>query len=74
MFSSGMAGSSVRDINVRFRMYAFFTVALFALGTVLYWRGALFVSTDYVELPQHDKKVKQATTGKLKVPSYLLEN
>lgn len=55
MFSSGMAGSGVKDINMRFRMYTVVTVALFAFGAVLYWRGQLFVSSDYVEFPSHAK-------------------
>lgn len=54
MFSSGMSGSGIKDVNVRFRMYTLVTVALFAFGTLLYWRGQLFVSSDYVDLPQHD--------------------
>ncbi len=60
MFSSGMAGSLVHDANPRFRMYLIVTIAIFALGSVLFWRAQLFVSADYVELPDHGKTVKKA--------------
>ncbi|MBP9686865.1 MAG: hypothetical protein KBD66_03645 [Candidatus Doudnabacteria bacterium] len=63
MFSSGMSGAGVKDVNVRFRMYTIVTVALFAFGTLLYWRGQLFVSSDYVELPQHDRQSVKVLAG-----------
>lgn len=63
MFSAGMTGSGVKDINARFRMYTIVTVALFAFGSLLYWRGQLFVANDYVELPQHDSQQVKVLAG-----------
>lgn len=53
MFSNDIAGSGIHDASPRFRMYAIVTVAIFALGSVLFWRTQLFVASDYVELPMH---------------------
>lgn len=58
MFSEGLTGSLIHDANPRFRMYLVVVVGIFALGSVLFWRAQLFVSADYVELPDHGKTVK----------------
>lgn len=50
----------MHNANPRFRMYAVAIMAIFALGSVLFWRAQLFVSTDYVELPDHSKTIKKA--------------
>lgn len=60
LFGSDLTGSAIRDVNVRFRMYFVFTVGIFALGSVLFWRAQLFVASDYVEMPQHIVRSKQA--------------
>lgn len=61
MFSQGLAGSGIHDVNVRFRMYLVVTVALFAFGSVLFWRAQLFMASEYVEMPQHGKVLKSVS-------------
>lgn len=51
-----LAGYGVHDTDARFRMYAIVFVGIIALGSVLYWRGQLMLSSDYVELPIHEIK------------------
>ncbi len=69
MFSEGIAGSGLTDVNVRFRMYLFVTMGIFAFGSVMYWRAQLFISAEYVEFPVHKvtqvddaSNVKEETT------------
>lgn len=60
MFNEGLTGTSIHNANPRFRMYAVVIMTIFALGSILFWRAQLFVSTEYVELPNHGKTVKKA--------------
>lgn len=53
MFNEGIAGSGLQDVNVRFRMYLFVTMGIFAFGSVMFWRAQLFIASDYVEFPEH---------------------
>jgi hypothetical protein len=70
MFYDGLTGSGVQDVNVRFRMYLVITVAIFALGSLLYWRSQNLIAAEYVELPDHAQKVqrqKQKVTDRFKI-------
>lgn len=60
MFSDNIAGSGIHDASPRFRMYLVVTVAIGALGSVLFWRSQLLVASDYVDLPDHNKVLHQA--------------
>lgn len=55
LFSSGITGWGVYDVNVRFRIYLFFTLGIFAFASLMYWRLALFSTVEYVEIPIHNK-------------------
>lgn len=71
---SYLAGSAVSDINVRFRLYSFVFIGLIAFGSILYWRANLLLSSEYVELPDHNKFVKSKTLSKgLKVETTSIE-
>lgn len=62
MFSDGLTGSGIHDPSVRFRMYLIFTVAIFAFGSVMYWRSQALLASEFVEFPNH-KPTKQAQAG-----------
>lgn len=69
MFSSGMAGSGIHDVNARFRMYLVVTVGIFAFGSVLFWRTQLLLASEYVEMPQHKvRKTGQAKYFPSEIP------
>lgn len=59
MFSDNIAGSGIHDASPRFRMYLVVTVAIGALGTVLFWRSQLLTAADYVDVPQHGTIARQ---------------
>ena len=65
MFSDGLTGSAIHDASPRFRMYLVVVVGIFALGSVLFWRAQLFVSAEYVELPDHGKTVRKVKANSL---------
>lgn len=59
MFGNNIAGSGIHDASPRFRMYLIVTVAVGALGSVLFWRSQLLLASDYVDLPEHGKVVQK---------------
>ncbi len=66
MFNDGLMGSGIHDSNVRFRMYLVVTVAIFALGSVMYWRTQALLAADYVDFPEHKQARTMHTSGLLK--------
>jgi hypothetical protein len=54
LFSTGITGWGVYDVNVRFRIYLFFTLGIFAFASVMYWRLQLFTASEYVEIPSRN--------------------
>lgn len=63
MFSDNIAGSAIHDANPRFRMYLVVTVAVGALGSVLFWRSQLLIASDYVDLPAHGTVLHKIQAG-----------
>ncbi len=65
-----IAGTGVGNANVRLRIYTLFFLAVFGFSAMLYWKAQLYLSSDYVDLPDHMQTQKHTSKiNKKQVPN-----
>lgn len=67
----GMAGSGLKDKNVRLRFFTYIFMGILAFGSVMYWRVKLLQNAEYVDLEGVKHKGKDPTL--LKSNNYQVE-
>lgn len=53
-----MAGSGLKDKNVRLRFFIYIFMGLIAFGSVMYWRVKLIKNSEYVDVNDYVRKSK----------------
>ncbi len=68
----GIAGTNVYAKNVRLRFLSYIFLGVIALGSLLYWKSQLYLTTEYVDL-QPTKHTLRNRSGLMQSNNYQLE-
>lgn len=68
----GIAGTNLYAKNIRLRFLSYIFLGVVALGSLLYWKSQLFLTTEYVDL-QPTKHTLRNHPGLMQSKNYQLE-